>query len=155
MPILSRLDSLRRNLFARRRVERDLDDELRACVDQLAEENRAAGMEPAEALRAARIELGGLEQVKEDVRQARAGRLVEELVRDVRYGARTLRKNPAFTAVAVPMRCVFALTAMGFVPEPPSPEEVVRVRVLPAWLRIDARFGSVFRRRGDPALVLR
>jgi len=101
MPILSRLDSLRRNLFARRRVERDLDDELRACVDQLAEENRAAGMEPAEALRAARIELGGLEQVKEDVRQARAGRLVEELVRDVRYGARTLRKNPAFTAVAV------------------------------------------------------
>ena len=59
------------------------------------------------------------------------------------------------TAVAVPMRCVFALTAMGFVPESPPPEEVVRVRVLPAWLRIDARFGSVFRRRGDPALVLR
>jgi hypothetical protein len=50
---------------------------------------------------------------------------------------------------------VFALTAMGFVPEPPSAEEIVRVRVLPAWLRIDARFGSVFRRRGDPALVLR
>ncbi len=55
----------------------------------------------------------------------------------------------------VPMRCVFALTAMGFVPESPSAEEIVRVRVLPAWLRIDARFGSVFRRRGDPALVLR
>jgi hypothetical protein len=59
------------------------------------------------------------------------------------------------TMVAVPMRCVFALTAMGFVPESPSAEEIVRVRVLPAWLRIDARFGSVFRRRGDPALVLR
>jgi len=59
------------------------------------------------------------------------------------------------TVVAVPMRCVFALTAMGFVPESPSAEEIVRVRVLPAWLRIDARFGSVFRRRGDPALVLR
>lgn len=56
---------------------------------------------------------------------------------------------------AVPMRCVFALTAMGFVPESPSADEIVRVRVLPAWLRIDARFGSVFRRRGDPALVLR
>lgn len=55
----------------------------------------------------------------------------------------------------VPMRCVFALTAMGFVPESPAAEEIVRVRVLPAWLRIDARFGSVFRRRGDPALVLR
>jgi hypothetical protein len=59
------------------------------------------------------------------------------------------------TAVGVPMRCAFALTAMGFVPEPPSAEEIVRVRALPAWLRIDARFGSVFRRRGDPALVLR
>ena len=59
------------------------------------------------------------------------------------------------TMVAVPMRCVFALTAMGFVPESPSAEEIVRVRVLPAWLRIDARFGSVFRRRGDPAMVLR
>ena len=58
-------------------------------------------------------------------------------------------------AIGVPMRCVFALTAMGFVPESPSAEEIVRVRALPAWLRIDARFGSVFRRRGDPALVLR
>lgn len=57
--------------------------------------------------------------------------------------------------VAVPLRCVFALTAMGFVPEPCPAEEIVRVRVLPAWLRIDARFGSVYRRRGDPALVLR
>ena len=56
------------------------------------------------------------------------------------------------------MRCVFALTAMGFLPNDPSAlpaDEIVRVRALPAWLRIDARFGSVYRRRGDPALVLR
>jgi hypothetical protein len=66
-----------------------------------------------------------------------------------------LEVSAGATMVAVPMRCVFALTAMGFVPESPSAEEIVRVRVLPAWLRIDARFGSVFRRRGDPALVLR
>lgn len=59
------------------------------------------------------------------------------------------------TAVSVPMRCVFALTAMGFVPDSPAADEIVRVRLLPAWLRIDARFGSVYRRRGDPALVLR
>jgi hypothetical protein len=69
-------------------------------------------------------------------------------------------------SVGVPMRCVVALTAMGFLPQSSSavddftPESVaadavVRVRVLPAWLRIDARFGSVYRRRGDPALVLR
>jgi hypothetical protein len=70
------------------------------------------------------------------------------------------------TEVGIPMRCVFALTAMGFLPQSSSkgdefaPEsvaadEVVRVRVLPAWLRIDARFGTVYRRRGDPAVVLR
>jgi hypothetical protein len=70
------------------------------------------------------------------------------------------------SAVGIPMRCVFALTAMGFLPqsnkltdefapESVAPDEVVRVRVLPAWLRIDARFGTVYRRRGDPAVVLR
>lgn len=69
-------------------------------------------------------------------------------------------------SVGIPMRCVFALTAMGFLPqstrrsddftpESVAADEVVRVRVLPAWLRIDARFGSVYRRRGDPAVVLR
>jgi hypothetical protein len=69
------------------------------------------------------------------------------------------------TSVGIPMRCVFALTAMGFLPQSDGVEqldpgtvaadEIVRVRALPAWLRIDARFGSVYRRRGDPALVLR
>ena len=70
------------------------------------------------------------------------------------------------TEVGIPMRCVFAMTAMGFLPqsrtlgdefapESVAADEVVRVRVLPAWLRIDARFGTVYRRRGDPAVVLR
>jgi hypothetical protein len=61
-------------------------------------------------------------------------------------------------SVGIPMRCVFALTAMGFLPQSSADvaaDEIVRVRVLPAWLRIDARFGSVYRRRGDPAVVLR
>lgn len=67
--------------------------------------------------------------------------------------------SSADTSVGIPMRCVFALTAMGFLPgtEPDQvpADEVVRVRVLPSWLRIDARFGSVYRRRGAPAVVLR
>jgi hypothetical protein len=73
--------------------------------------------------------------------------------------------SSADSSVGIPMRCVFALTAMGFLPqsrsagdldpETVSADEIVRVRALPAWLRIDARFGSVYRRRGDPALVLR
>jgi hypothetical protein len=69
-----------------------------------------------------------------------------------------VRVSSAGVSVGVPMRCVFALTAMGFLPQSPeaiSADELVRVRMLPAWLRVDARFGSVYRRRGDPALVLR
>lgn len=58
-------------------------------------------------------------------------------------------------SVAIPMRCVFALTAMGFLPQPLVEGEIVRVRAHPTWLRIDARFGSVYRRRGAPAVVLR
>lgn len=61
-------------------------------------------------------------------------------------------------SVGVPMRCVFALTAMGFLPQSAqevAADEIVRVRAQAAWLRIDARFGSVYRRRGDPSVVLR
>lgn len=69
-----------------------------------------------------------------------------------------LRVSGGGDSVGVPMRCVFALTAMGFLPQDADAvgaDEIVRIRVLPAWLRIDARFGSVYRRRGDPAVVLR
>ncbi len=57
--------------------------------------------------------------------------------------------------VDVPMRCVFALTALGFVPTSPTEDEPVRVRAVPAWLRLDARFGSVYRRRNDLSLRVR
>jgi hypothetical protein len=69
-----------------------------------------------------------------------------------------IRVSSADISVGLPMRCVFALTAMGFLPQSPDlidADETIRVRILPAWLRLDARFGSVYRRRGHPALVLR
>jgi len=69
-----------------------------------------------------------------------------------------VRVSSADVSVGLPMRCVFALTAMGFLPQSPEAidaDEIIRVRILPAWLRLDARFGSVYRRRGHPALVLR
>ena len=69
-----------------------------------------------------------------------------------------IRVSAAGVQVGLPMRCVFALTAMGFLPQSPDAvdvDELIRVRITPTWLRLDARFGSVYRRRGDPALVLR
>jgi hypothetical protein len=68
-----------------------------------------------------------------------------------------IQVSSADASVGLPMRCVFALTAMGFLPPTPDAvgaDEIIRVRILPTWLRVDARFGSVYRRRGDPALLL-
>ncbi|BBZ13137.1 hypothetical protein [Mycobacterium branderi] len=61
-----------------------------------------------------------------------------------------VRVSAGDVSVGVPMRCVFALTAMGFLPQSPDAvdaDEIVRVRILPTWLRLDARFGSVCRHR--------
>jgi putative ABC transport system permease protein len=95
------LTSLLRNLFHKQREERELDEELRSHELLLADEKIRAGMNPQEAHRQARIELGGLEQVKEQVREIRAGHLLETLFQDVHFGLRMLRKNLGFTAVAV------------------------------------------------------
>src|SRR5262249_51231415 len=80
--------------------EHDLDRELRGYLDALVEEKVARGMPRAEAERAARIELGGIEQVKEEVRDARSFGWIEVLLQDVRYGCRLLRRNPGFATVA-------------------------------------------------------
>src|SRR3954452_20710509 len=91
--------ALWRNLWRRRSVERDLDAEVDSYLDLLSEEKTRAGMDPRQARRAARIELGGPTQVKEEVRAVSPGRLIEEVARDLRYGIRSLAKNPGFTAV--------------------------------------------------------
>jgi predicted permease len=101
MPRLPRLSSLLRNLFHKERVERDLDEEVRAYVDQLTDEKIESGMSPQEARRQALIQLGGAEHVKEQVREARMGVFVESLLMDAGLGLRMLRKNPGFTTVVV------------------------------------------------------
>jgi putative ABC transport system permease protein len=93
--------SFLRNLFLSRRVDGDLDQELQSHLDMLAEENIRAGMSPREAQRAARIDLGGVEQVKEQVREERIGNWLQSVLSDCRYGVRQLRKNPGTTAVII------------------------------------------------------
>jgi putative ABC transport system permease protein len=93
--------NLLRNLFSSRRAEADLDQEVQSHLEMLIEENIRVGMSPKEAQRAARIEFGGIEQVKEQVREERLGNWLRSVISDCRYGVRQLGKNPGFTAVAV------------------------------------------------------
>jgi putative ABC transport system permease protein len=101
MALLQRLASLWRNLFHKSQVEQELTEEVQAYLELLVEMKIKEGLSPAAARRAALIELGGVEQVKEQVRQARMGQTLETIWQDLRYGVRMLLKNPGFTGVAV------------------------------------------------------
>ncbi|HSE97216.1 MAG TPA: ABC transporter permease, partial [Blastocatellia bacterium] len=106
MRIRSRLISLWRNTLHRGRVEQELTQEVEAYLEMLVEAKIKEGLQPAEARRAALIELGGVEQVKERVREVRMGHLLETLWQDLTFSARVLAKKPIFTLVVI---CTLAL----------------------------------------------
>ncbi len=90
-----------RSLVRRTELEDRLDDEIRFHVEQQIEKNRRAGMTPDEARRQALIRFGGVEQMRERTRDEFRAARIEHLVRDVRYGLRSLRRHPAFSVMAV------------------------------------------------------
>jgi hypothetical protein len=101
MSLLTRLSSLWRNLFHKSRKEQELTEEIDTYLAMLIEQKIGEGLDPGEARRAALVELGGKEQVKEKVRDVSAGYQLETLWQDLRYGLQMLGRNPGFTAVAV------------------------------------------------------
>src|SRR5262249_60209598 len=97
MPIFRKARSVVKNLFLARRVEAELDEEVRAHLEMLVEEKVRSGMTGGNARRQARIELGGIDQVKEQVREVRSGHWLETRFQDFSFWLRMLLKAPGST----------------------------------------------------------
>jgi putative ABC transport system permease protein len=98
---LTKLSHRTRSLFRKESADAELNDELKFHLEREIQEKIAAGMSPHEARRAAMLEFGALESVKEECKDMRRVNLISDLIRDTKFSARMLRKNPSFTLVAV------------------------------------------------------
>src|SRR5215475_2324301 len=101
MAMLNKLRLRVRALFFKAKLEEELDEEVRFHLERETQENIARGMSPEEARGAALRSFGGVERVKEESRDARGIRFLEEIWQDLRYGGRMLMQRPGFTLIIV------------------------------------------------------
>src|ERR1035438_9539342 len=101
MPIWNKFTGGLRALLHKHDAEHDMDDELRAFLDASAERKMRSGMPEADARRAARVEMGSMESVKDEIRGAGWETAAESMWTDLRYSVRVLAKAPVFTSVVV------------------------------------------------------
>src|ERR1700723_193392 len=149
MLFVAKLRSFLRNLFSSGRVATDLDAEDRSHPAMLADESLRAGMAPQEAQRQARLELGGIDQVKEQVSEIRLGNWLHSVLSDCRFGLRHLRKNLGFTVVAL------LTLALGIGATPAMFSVVYGVLLRPLPYSDSNRIMAVFEvnSRGNPSRV--
>ncbi len=135
----ARIKRLIDNLFHRRRAEDTLSTELGAYLDEMAARNIAKGMHPEQARRQASLEIGGIEQIKEQVRDAWLGQGIETTFQDARYACRSLVRSPGFAVIVVATLAlgiaanvtIFSLMrAVLWRPLPyPKPNRIVKIQV--------------------------